>query len=108
MKKECDKSFVLWFDEIGIEDVDLVGGKNASLGEMLRAKNIDVSIPPGFAITAYAYRYVLEKAGVMKELKATLQGLDIHDSKALEKAGKKAREIIFGCELPLGPSRSYC
>lgn len=101
MKKERDKSFVLWFDEIGIEDVVLVGGKNASLGEMLRAKKVDVSIPPGFAITAYSYRYVLEKSGVVKELKAALQGLDIHDSKALEKAGKKAREIILGCELPL-------
>lgn len=100
MKKDRSKSFILWFDEIGIEDIALVGGKNASLGEMLREKKTKVKIPPGFAITSYAYRYVLEKAGVLKKLKAVLHGLDIHDSKALEAAGEKARKIILGCELP--------
>jgi pyruvate, water dikinase len=100
MKKEKDrsKSFILWFDEIGIEDISLVGGKNASLGEM--RKNTKVKIPQGFAITAYAYRYTLEKAGILNNLKDVLYGLDIHDSKALEKAGEKARKLILGCELP--------
>lgn len=63
MKKERAKSFILWFDEIGIEDISLVGGKNASLGEM--HKNTNVKIPPGFAITAYAYKYILEKTGIL-------------------------------------------
>lgn len=85
--KERAKSFILWFDEIGIEDISLVGGKNASLGEM--RKNTHVNIPQGFAITAYAYKYILEKAGVLNDLKAVLHGLNIHDSQALEKAGKK-------------------
>lgn len=100
MKKEKDrsKSFVLWFDEIGIEDISLVGGKNASLGEM--RKNTNVKIPQGFAITAYAYRYILEKAGILNDLKHVLLGLDIHDSQALEKAGEKARKLILGCEFP--------
>lgn len=98
MKKERSKSFILWFDEIGIEDVPLVGGKNASLGEM--RKKTKVKIPPGFAITAYAYQYMLEKADVLDDLKAALHGLDIHNSEALEMAGKKARKIIMECELP--------
>lgn len=98
MKKERSKSFILWFDEIGIEDVPLVGGKNASLGEM--REKTKVKIPPGFAITAYAYRYMLEKAGALDELKAILHGLDIHDSKALEMAGEKARKIIRDCKIP--------
>lgn len=100
MKKEKDrsKSFVLWFDEIGIEDIPLVGGKNASLGEM--RKNTKVKIPQGFAITASAYRYMLERAGILNDLKNILHGLDIHDSKALDKAGKKARKLIMDCELP--------
>lgn len=98
-KKERAKSFILWFDEIGIEDISLVGGKNASLGEM--RKNTHVKIPQGFAITAYAYRYILEKAQVFNDLKAVLHGLNIHDSQALEKAGEKARKLIMGCELPI-------
>lgn len=98
MKKDRSQAFVLWFDEIGIEDIALVGGKNASLGEM--RKKTKIKIPPGFAITAYAYRYVLEKAGVLGDLKAALQGLDIGNSDELEKAGEKARKIIMACELP--------
>lgn len=98
MKKDRSKSFILWFDEIGIEDISLVGGKNASLGEM--RKNTNVKIPPGFSVTAYAYRYILEKAGVLNDLKAALHGLNVNDSKALEMAGKKARKIILDCKLP--------
>lgn len=100
MKKEKEraKSFILWFDEIGIEDIALVGGKNASLGEM--RKNTKVKIPQGFAITSYAYKYILEKAGVLNDLKAILHGLNIHDSQALEIAGEKARKLIMSCELP--------
>ena len=68
--KKVDKSqkFILWFDEIGIEDVPLVWGKNASLGEMYR--NLVpkwVNIPNWFAVTAYAYRYLLEKTWADKK-----------------------------------------
>lgn len=91
---------ILWFDQVGIEDVPLVGGKNASLGELLRSKDIKVKIPPGFAITAYAYRYFIEKGGVLKKLKSALHDLDIKDSKALAKAGQTARKLILDCEFP--------
>ncbi|HLF54259.1 MAG TPA: phosphoenolpyruvate synthase [Candidatus Nanoarchaeia archaeon] len=95
------KSFVLWFNEIGIADIPLVGGKNASLGEMyqnLTAKGIKV--PNGFAITAYAYQYVLEKSGAMSELKSALRGLNPKNIKALAEAGKKARDVIMHCDFP--------
>lgn len=98
--KERSKAFILWFNEISIEDIALVGGKNASLGEMLQSKEAKVKIPPGFAITAHAYRYFIEKSGALNKLKATLRGLDVKDSKALEKAGRKARSIILNCKIP--------
>lgn len=100
MKKERSQSFILWFDEIGIEDIPLVGGKNASLGEMLQNKVLRDKIPNGFAITSYAYRYVLEKAGVSDELKKILKDLDVKNEKALERAGEKARKLIRDCEFP--------
>ena len=60
-----DEALILWFDDIGIDDVPLVGGKNASLGEMYQhLTSKGVAVPHGFAITAYAYRYLLKAAGV--------------------------------------------
>ena len=61
-----EQAFVLWFDEIGIDDIPIVGGKNASLGEMigqLTAKGVNV--PTGFATTAYAYRYFIKSSGLV-------------------------------------------
>ena len=71
------KKFILWFSELGIEDVPLVGGKNASLGEMYRnLTKKGVGIPNGFAITAYAYTYLLEKAGIEDDIKNILSDLE--------------------------------
>ncbi len=98
---EKDKKFVLWFDQVGIVDVSLVGGKNASLGEMyttLVPKGI--RIPNGFAITAYAYRYFIEKAGLIDFISKTLEGLDTTDVKKLQKVGKTIREKIIKADLP--------
>ncbi len=95
------KEFILWFNEIGIEDIALVGGKNASLGEMYRnLTKKGVKVPNGFAITAYAYRYVLEKSGAMDDLKSALRGLNVKNIRALADAGRRARDIIMHCELP--------
>lgn len=96
--KDPSKAFILWFQEIGIGDISLVGGKNASLGEMLQ--HAKVKIPPGFTITANAYRYFLEKGGALKRLKEALSGLDVRDARALERAGRQARKIIMDCEIP--------
>ncbi len=95
------KQFVLWFDELGIEDVPLVGGKNASLGEMYRnLTSKGVKVPNGFAITAYAYRYIIEKAGAKKEIQRILKDLDTTNMKNLQERGHAVRELIKNLEFP--------
>lgn len=92
---------VLWFDEIGIDDIPQVGGKNASLGEMRRElQKKGVNIPDGFAITAHAYRYLLESAGISKKLKDILSDLDTHDIHNLSEKGGKIRSLIYNAEFP--------
>ncbi len=99
MKKE-DK-FILWFDEISIEDVPVVGGKNASLGEMYRyLTKKGVKIPNGFAITANAYRYLLEKDDLTKEIKSILKNLNINNLEQLSEKGSKIRKLIRNAEIP--------
>jgi len=64
-----NSEFILWFDQLGIEDVPLVGGKNASLGEMYKILTPKgVNIPNGFAVTAFAYRYLLEKMQIKDKI----------------------------------------
>jgi pyruvate,water dikinase len=92
---------VLWFDEIGIEDVPLVGGKNASLGEMFRELTPQgVRIPNGFAITAAAYHDFVENSGVAARLAEILAGLDTRDIADLQRRGLAARQAILDAELP--------
>lgn len=98
--------YVRFFEEFGIEDVPLVGGKNASLGEMYRKLSAaGVRVPDGFAITADAYRYMLDQAGAWKGLHDALDGLDPADVTALARAGKRAREIVYGAGLPADLTR---
>ncbi len=93
--------FVKWFEEIGAKDVALVGGKNASLGEMIRSlSRKGVNIPPGFAITAEAYKYVLEKAGISQKIKEILTDLDTHDIENLAERGEKVRNLIAHSPCP--------
>uniref|UniRef100_UPI0025D8C32F PEP/pyruvate-binding domain-containing protein n=1 Tax=Nitratifractor sp. TaxID=2268144 RepID=UPI0025D8C32F len=93
--------FVKWFKEIGIEDVPEVGGKNASLGEMYRNLTGEgVRVPNGFAVTATAYRHVLEANGLNEKLHEILDGLDYDDVDALQKAGAACRKLIQEAEVP--------
>ena len=93
--------YVRFFEEFGIDDVPLVGGKNASLGEMFqKLSGQGVRVPHGFAITAQAYRYMLDKAGAWDRLHAELDELDPADVAALARKGKRAREIVYGAGLP--------
>ncbi len=95
------KDFVLWFKDLKIEDVPIVGGKNASLGEMYRElTKKGVRIPDGFATTAYAYQYLLKHSGIEKEMKALLDGLDVKNVKQLAERGRKIRELIRRAEFP--------
>ncbi len=93
--------YIRFFKEIGIEDVPQVGGKNASLGEMFRELSAQgVRVPNGFAITAEAYRYTLERAGATPLLKETLAGLDPSDVADLARRAHKMRDIVYGAGLP--------
>ena len=93
--------FVRFFDEVGIDDVPLVGGKNASLGEMYqKLSDQGVRVPNGFATTAEAYRYMLEQAGAWEALHRELDSIDPDDVTALARKGKRAREIVYGAGLP--------
>ncbi len=99
--KNRKRSLILWFKEIGIKDVALVGGKNAALGEMYRTlTRVGVNIPNGFAVTAQAYRYFMEKSGTGEKIEKTLKGLDTRDIKDLQKRGHAVRNLILKSEMP--------
>jgi pyruvate,water dikinase len=92
---------VRFFEELGIEDVPLVGGKNASLGEMYRELSGEgVKVPNGFATTSQAYRDMLAQADAWSGLHAALDDLDPDDVVGLARSGKRAREIVYGAGLP--------
>ena len=94
-------AFILWFDQLGIEDVPLVGGKNASLGEMYRElTKKGVNIPNGFAISAHAYFYLLEKNDAEKRIRDILKDLDTTNMHNLQERGRKVREVIRNLEFP--------
>ncbi len=101
MTQSRRKSLVLWFKELGIKDVPLVGGKNAALGEMYsHLTPLGVNVPNGFALTAYAYRFFFKKTGLDKKIQAILKVTDTKNLKSLQKAGKEIREAIVASELP--------
>ncbi|MDJ0647237.1 MAG: phosphoenolpyruvate synthase [Xenococcaceae cyanobacterium MO_188.B19] len=107
-----EKALVLWFEEVGIGDIPLVGGKNASLGEMIQQLTPKgVNVPTGFATTAYAYRYFIEQAGLQKKLRELFSDLDVEDMSNLRQHGKLARALIlntpFPAELELAITRAY-
>ncbi|MHC6593943.1 phosphoenolpyruvate synthase [Arthrobacter sp. C152] len=86
---------VLWFSDLGLSDLDQVGGKNASLGEMVRnLASAGVKVPGGFATTADAYRRFLGESGLDSRIEGILDGLDSGDVAALTVAGKQIRDLI--------------
>ena len=101
MAKNRKEELVLWFSEVTNKDVSLVGGKNASLGEMYqKLTKQKVSIPNGFATTAYAYRYFMKESGLMDEIRSILKDLDTRDMKNLSDRGEKVRRAIMAAEFP--------
>ncbi|MCV2369926.1 phosphoenolpyruvate synthase [Roseateles oligotrophus] len=92
---------LLWFKDIGLGDTALVGGKNASLGELYRELTPQgLRVPNGFAITAAAYRRTLAAAGAGPRLQAALEGLNLADVADLARRAALAREIVYTAELP--------
>ena len=94
-------SFIKWFADTGIEDVPLVGGKNASLGEMVRELTAKgVKVPNGFSMTADAYRYFLRATGVDRQIDEILTGLDTRNLENLRSRALRVRQVILGAPLP--------
>lgn len=97
---EPDSAYVRWFGDLGVEDVALVGGKNASLGELFRELTpLGVKVPNGFAVTAAAYRDTLTRAGTWPRLEEVLRGVDKSDVEDLARRSRRARELVY--ESPL-------
>jgi len=95
------KTYVIRLEQLGMRDIEQVGGKNASLGEMIQ--NLDalgVSVPRGFATTATAYREFLHANGLQQHINDLLKGLDVDDIAALTRAGQDIRNAILGSPLP--------
>lgn len=92
---------VISLDKLGKNDIDKVGGKNASLGEMIsHLTDLGVSVPGGFATTSEAFNKFLIGTGLQDKIKDALQGLDVDDVAALTATGKKIRDMIIEQELP--------
>ncbi|WP_457744916.1 phosphoenolpyruvate synthase [Sulfurimonas sp.] len=95
-------SNIKWFNEIGIEDVAEVGGKNASLGEMYQNLTSEgVRVPNGFAITSSAYVNVLKSNNAWEKLHKHLDTLDVNNLDSLQKHGEACRDIVYNCEIPI-------
>ena len=95
------KKQILFFSELRNTDVPLVGGKNASLGEMYALlKKKGVRVPDGFAVTATAYRYFLDATGLKKEIRRILKDLDTKDVRNLHAHGLAVRNAILAAEFP--------
>lgn len=95
-------SFIKWFADITIADVPLVGGKNASLGEMVRElTSKGVKVPNGFAITADAYRHFIRESQLGEQIRSTLADLNTHDTTNLSQRGHAVRQAILSAMLPL-------
>ena len=88
---------VVWFREVTKNDIAIVGGKGANLGEMTKA---GIPVPQGFIVTAHAYFSFIEKTGIYDEIANTLEPLDVQDSKQLQTLAAKVQDIIKGAEIP--------
>ncbi len=96
-----EQALVLEFEQVGIKDVPLVGGKNASLGEMIRQlASQGVNVPNGFATTAYAYQHFIASAGLEAKLRELFAELDVDDVRSLQKVGRQARSLMLQTPFP--------
>ena len=103
------QQFILWFEEISKDDIPLVGGKNANLGEMYSNLTQSTSelfpgekiqVPYGFAVSAYSYNYFIEKNELDKKISDLLNNLNTGDLKMLEVVGGKIRDLIISSSFP--------
>ena len=97
--------YTLWFQKAGKEALNLVGGKNASLGELIRA---DIPVPPGFSVTTEAYQDFLIEGGIKEKIEKILSPIELQDVASLEEASKTIRELIRATPFPRGVEEVVC
>ncbi|TET39168.1 MAG: hypothetical protein E3J65_04140 [Dehalococcoidia bacterium] len=88
---------VVWFEDVGKEDISLVGAKGANLGEMTKAH---IPVPPGFILTAQSYFYFFEKSNLSGEIRTLVSSLDPNDSGELQRVASKIKEAINSSPMP--------
>ncbi|PIN89892.1 phosphoenolpyruvate synthase [Candidatus Pacearchaeota archaeon CG10_big_fil_rev_8_21_14_0_10_34_76] len=96
-KEARREDLIRWFSELSNKDVPIAGGKGASLAEMYNHK---FPVPPGFVITAQAYKYFIEKSGLKEKISDILNKLDVNDTASLSQASKTIREMIDNANMP--------
>ncbi len=89
--------YIKFFEELSKNDIPLVGGKNANLGELI---NIGIPVPPGFALTAKAYKDFIETTGLKQKIKELIESIDINDYEVLERGSRQIRGLIIGENIP--------
>ena len=89
---------ILWFEETNKKDVALVGGKNASLGEMTVS---GIPVPPGFSVTSFAYRAFLDETGLSEKIYSSLEKIDVADTAKLEALSNRIREAIESADVSM-------
>ena len=94
-------AYIIPFEQLGMTDVESVGGKNASLGEMISAlARLGIQVPGGFATTAHAYREFLAQGALAERIRTELAGLDVDDVAKLAASGARIRQWILATALP--------
>ncbi|MFC2009937.1 phosphoenolpyruvate synthase [Chloroflexota bacterium] len=88
---------ILWFDEVTKDDIPVVGGKGANLGEMT---NNGIPVPPGFNVTATAYYNYVRKTGIQDIIRGLLKGLDVQDSKRLQAVAEEVQQVVLDSKMP--------
>ena len=101
IREQLVDEYTVWFDQVGMQDVARVGGKNASLGELIgHLSHAGVKVPGGFATTASAFLGFVQSAGIDQQIATELAGLDVDDLSRLSHAGQVIRELIRAADLP--------
>ena len=97
-----EKNYIRWLDTVTLDDIPLVGGKNASLGELAGSLSADIKVPEGFAVTAEAYRDLLESNALWAGMDQILTNTDWSDMDAAARMSERLREMVATAELPPG------
>ncbi|HEX3012450.1 MAG TPA: phosphoenolpyruvate synthase [Syntrophomonadaceae bacterium] len=92
-----DYRFIKWFEELSKQDIALVGGKGANLGELTQA---GIKVPPGFCVTAYAYQHYIKSTGLQEKIRAIIAETDIEDNQKLDENTAQIREMITSTPMP--------